>query len=476
MTEFVSDSQLPADDGAGSEVISSEANYSSSNATEISIDGVGVEKIHPITSIQGNNVYQFEIKSAKKKVLDVKKTKLRLLFQICKADGTDCGLPAAGAAIAPTSCVLPINGLGSAIFTSCEIRINDIAIESGDTMYNFKADIQNRLCHSKEVQQNQMGLYMYENEPVKWDSLTGQEKQDIFNATEPQPANPKLNPFIKRWLRTKGSKKFIVETDIYADFFKEVKFLPPNTSLGVALTKMDNDKVNDFCLLSNNNHGFQLKLLKLECVFQTKLMDQDFVDVSIRNMMNGAPYRTSYPTCSLLRYATPAGQTDLSEYNIFKLNSYSPERFFMVLIDQDAFNGTRGKDPFCYKRQGVKYFVLHRGDGNTRHLPVHMDRWQGDIEEGLSNLYTALNINSDAEESVGIDYWNFDKGNFFIGFDLSKNEDPNVFSLPDKSTNSVEITAAPLGGPIAKLVYAEFNTELLIDAYGNPTVRKNALA
>ena len=473
--DFVSDLQLPIDDGYGSEVISDEASFYESNPTEISTTGVRAIKVSPITNIQGSTVYQFEFKSALNEVIDVKRIKLRLVFQIVKRDGNNIPeFEADNTTPTNLSKVVQVNSLGSAFFTGCQVNVNGTTIEGGDTMYAYKADIQNRLTHSKDVKANQLQLSGFTNEYCKWENLSDNEKDLIWTATAPNPSLPRVNPFIERYLRSKGSKKFTIETEIYADFFKEHKFLPPNTTLSIALTKVQHPET--FCLLTDQNSNYMVKCISADLKVQLKLLDEDFVDVSINNFKNGAPYRTSYTTAEMIRYSSPQGLTDLGETDIFKLNSYSPNRFIIVFVDQKAFNGDKKSDPFNYKRHGVHYFALLRSDGNTRHLPVYMDRWDGDIDEGLANLYQALDLNTDPDESLGIDYFNFDLGNFFMAFDLQKTENPGVYSLPDKAVNTVEIKSAALENPIAKIVYAEFNTELIIDAYGNVTVRKNALA
>ena len=478
MAQYVADSQLPIDDGAGSEVITDEADFYMSNATEISTTGVDTATIPPVQSIEGNNVYMFRYKSALRQVIDVKKTKLRLTMKITYADGTNIpaqiGNPATDN---PALKVLPVNNIGSALFNSCEVSINDQIIEGGDTMYAYKADIQTRLKNSKDVKDNQLKLQNFTNEYCKWDDLTTAEKDSIFAATGADYNNRRKYPFIERYLRSKKSKVFQVESDIYADFFREHKFLPPNTSLQIALTKQKDPE--KFCLLAEEDTEYKIVVIKAELILKLKQLDQDFVDTSITNFRNGAPYRTEYTSVEIIRFATNTGYTDLGETDIFKLNSYSPERFVMVLVDQDAFNGIKNKDPFAYKRHGVKYFKLKRSDNLTRHEPVFMDRWGNDtkdILEGVSNLYLALDLYSNPEESIGIDMGNFDLGNFFMAFNLKKTEGQGVYSLPDKAVNSLEITCAALTCPIAKIVYAEFNTELLIDAFGTVTVRKNALA
>ena len=320
-----------------------------------------------------------------------------------------------------------------------------------------------------------MELDLFTKELVTWDYLTPDEKKEIFQSKTLKPDKPRINPFIKRWLRTRGSKKCFVETSIYADFFKEHKFLPPDTTLSVSLSK--NLQADKFCLLTDKDGDFHIKIESVELTLDTVYADQDFVDIATRNFAAGAKYRTDYPTCQMIRFSEAKGISDIGENDIFQWNSYSPKRFSMVFVDQDAFNGDKKKDPFTYKRHNTRYFALLRGDNCSRHLPVHMDRWKGDVGEGLSNLYTALDLSTNPEESLGIGFENFDQGHFFMAFNLEKTENPAVFSLPDKWSNSLEVRCEPpLTTPIAKIVYAEFNTELLIDTFGNTTVMKNALA
>ena len=478
MAQYVADTQLPNDDGAGSEVVTDEAQLSISNSTEVSIQNVRAIKLQPVYSISNSRVIQFEYTSCQKEVIDAKMTRLKLVLKIVDQAGNDLPLVNQAGNLPGGTCVIPVNSIGSAMFSSCEVKVNGLVVEGGDTMYAYKADFQNRLGNNLEVKKNQLQNKWIYHEPVKWDFLTAAEKNSVFAATELKPDKPHLNPFIDRWLRSKGSKNMVVNADLYADFFKEHKFLPANTTINIALTRQPDD---NFALLTNQQgRSYQIRVVSAELQGEEKIMDSDYLDTKIQEMRSGKPYRTNFQTCDVLRFTSPPGLTEIGENNIFKLQSYSPNNFSLVLVDQDAYNGDNQKCPFAYKLNGVRYVEHKRSDGNTRHLPFEMGRWGNageDVDDGVSNLYTALDMLVGPEEAVGIDANNFAKGHAFLSFNLKKALAPNIFSMPDKAVNSLVVKCTPaLPNAIAKIIYAEYDTEVLIDGFGNVTVRKNALA
>ena len=76
---------LAADDGAGAECITNEAQWQDSRPTEVSVIGVRAERFNPISSINNTKVYQFDLTSSLNEVLDPKTVKLIMMYKIVDA-------------------------------------------------------------------------------------------------------------------------------------------------------------------------------------------------------------------------------------------------------------------------------------------------------------------------------------------------------------------------------------------------------
>ena len=472
---------LPNDDGTGEEVVTTEAQFSRSLPTEVSVIGVRTDNIQPTTSVHNSKVLQWHIQSSLNYLINPKATKVIIEYKIVDQNGNNLPLTIPGQnnqnVDNPDARVLPVNGLGSALFKSCEIKVNDKTIAGGSNLYAFKADIQTRVSNNKEVKDNQLTLQGWYEEEIAWDDLTNAAKDVIFTTDDLSVEAPQLNGFIHRWLNTKGSKRDILVTDVFSDVFNEHVFLPPNASLDVILTRQDNDK---FCLLTDRNEEYKIVIEKAYLEVEMKVMDADFIETKVENMKKGIPWRASFKHVEMMRYTYGQNLTDLSRYNLFNINSVSPNRFFVVLLRQNAFNGDYTLDPFNYTGFNMEHFKYDRTDNNTRHPIVYVNRWDKDYKQAVYNLYKAVGLNVGPEEALGITNYNFDRRNFIMGFNLEKNEGATagvIYDLPDKVVHSLEIKLKTgLTNPVSMIIYAEFNAEMLIDAYGNVTLKENALA
>ena len=458
------------DDGAGGECVTSEAQWNNSRPTEVSVIGVRADRFNAISSINNTKVYQFDIYSSLNEVLDPKTAKLILTYKFVDDQGNDL--------VDTNKEILPVNGMAYAMFQSCEIKLNDKTIAGGDMLYAHKGNIQKRLTVVEPVRKEQGSLEGWVQENVAWDDLDAADRVKVFNATKPDDDNKLLGPFIRRYLDTLKSKNKLLISDLCADIFTQNEFLPPNSKLTVVLTRQDNDS---FCyIVKDATKKYRIKVINAVVECQVKIMDLDFIETKIEEMKKGQLYRSVFKNVQMLQFYYPAGLMDLSQPILFHLNSVSPDRFFVVLVKQEAMNGDNKLDPFNYTDHKMTSFAHIRSDGRTRHPPVYLRRWAGDFAEVVFNLYKAVNLNSSGEDVLGINEYNIVQRNFFMGFNLQKNDGATsgeVYDLPDKQNNGIKILLKEgLEKPVTMLVYAEYDTEILIDSFGNVTVKANALA
>ncbi len=480
--EFVNAEMLAADDGAGAECITNEAQWQDSRPTEVSVIGVRAERFNPISSINNTKVYQFDLTSSLNEVLDPKTVKLIMMYKIVDAQGQDITANAAN----DLDKVLPVNGIAYAMFKSCEIKVNNKTIAGGDMLYAYKSNIQKRLTVTKPVRDEQGILEGWNQENQAWDDMVDDERKEIFAADQHDKffQDPLKGPFINRYIDTKLSKPKQLITHVCADIFTQNEFLPMNTKLTVVMTRQDSDQFCYLALKENNKYRIKVMSAQVEC--QLKIMDLDFIEAEVEKLKKGKLYRSVFKNIEMSEYFFPQGLTDLSKQMLFHLNSVSPDRYFVVLVSQDAKNGAHDKDPFNYQDYTMSEFGHVRSDGRTRHPTVHMRRFGGgvdhefDVAEPVFNLYKALNLDCNGEDVCGINQYNILHRNFFMGFNLQKNDGATsgeIYDLPDQHSNGIMVhLKKALPEPVVMIIYAEFNTELLIDAFGNVTLKANALA
>jgi hypothetical protein len=204
-----------------------------------------------------------------------------------------------------------------------------------------------------------------------------------------------------------------------------------------------------------------------------KKIDPDILQDMINYTLKGHPYTYPISRVEMLQFTKSAGGTDLTENNLFKINTFSPNRFFVVFVDQDAFTGSNlKKDPLNYKNINILNYRLVKSGNETVNSMVHCNRFVHDFYEPVHYLYDAVNLLPEAQEALGINLFNYDKRNSILGFKLGyTNASPLELSdIPEKTFYSLDIkllTANP--DPLAMIVYAEYDAEIRIDGMGSVT-------
>ncbi len=285
-----------------------------------------------------------------------------------------------------------------------------------------------------------------------------------------------LGNVFNRWVRSKNSKEYSCITPLHNDICQQPKCLPPNSTLSISFTKQD---IPNFNVLSDSGAQYQIKIVHLKLKVLYKKIDPDILQEIIDVSRKGKKYRYPISRVEMLQFTKPANMTDLSENNIFKINNIAPNRFFAVFVEQNAFGGNATLDPFNYKNIDIRTYRLVKSGNETVNSIVNCNRDNFDFYEPVHYLYNAVNLLPQAEESLGIDVNNYAERNFILGFKLNNTHASplELSDLPEKTFYSLDIRLkAGHGTPLAMIIYAEYDAEILVDAYGNVLRSDNALA
>lgn len=314
-------------------------------------------------------------------------------------------------------------------------------------------------------------------EKKAFEDLTEEELTKIWKATKltTEYDSPIAN-FINRYVRSKCSKEFSSISPLHIDICQQPRCLPPNASLTISLTKQD---VQNFNVLTKTTNNYQIKIVSLKLKVLYKKIDPDILQEIINLTQKGKRYRYPISRVELLQFTKSAGSTDLSENNIFKVNNVAPNRFFAVFVEQSAFTGSAKRDPFNYKNINIRSYRLIKSGNETVNSTVHCNRNDFDFHEPFHYLLNAVNLIPQAEENLGIDINNFEHRNFILGFKLNKTHASplELSDLPEKTFYSLDIKLNEAHEtPLSLIIYAEYDAEILIDAFGNVMRSDNGLA
>ena len=440
--------------------------------TQIAIEGAHELYLFPRTSIEKEGNIQFKIATGSDEFLDPFDMYLFCVTRILKPDGTNLtkGHLAAdgkreGAGYVTTvdrAKVMLVNGINSAWFKNINVRLNGEVIASGDNMYMYKADLENKLSYPKDVKEGILNVSGFQEEEIAFDDLEANIPDTFW--TEPNVYDPlnrnKMN-LVKRLLKSEGSKHVYTMGRLHSELFDQPKLLPPNTVLDIELDRNS----NDFLKLTQKDHEHYVKLDQCYLLARIARVNTEVTNDIEHMTFKGKSLMYPIRRVEMSYYSKGPNTNDLSKTDIFN-NKVLPRRVFITMVRQTAFSGAGNQDPFNYQHFNLRRIALRTGGRIEPLPPLECDFTRNDWLKPLYALRSATgSFLNDAE--IGIDYDNFAKRNVIVGWDLtgSRIRAGEAFEMIKNKTVDLEIKLnEPLDDFVVNvIIYAEFDSEIEIN-------------
>lgn len=445
--------------------------------TQIAVKGAHELFLFPRTSIEKEGNIQFKIATGSEEFLDPFDMYIFCVTRILSSTGgilepgtlgTDGARRANAAgdngfvATPAASKVLLINGINSAWFKNINVRLNGEVIASGDNMYMYKADLENRLSYPKDVKEGILNVSGFQEEVVPLDDFRDNFteefwlKPDIYGNYNRNKIN-----LVKRYLKTAHSQSLPTMGRIHSEIFDQPKLLPPNSVLDIEFDRNS----SDFLRLTQENAEHYVKLEA--CYLLARIAR---VNTEVTNDIESMTFKGKsllYPLrrVEMSYYSRGPNTDDLSKTDLFN-NQVLPRRIFMCMVKQSAFSGNKSQDPFNYQHFNVRRIALRTG-GRIEPLPqLECNFERNDWLKPLYALRTATGSFLN-EAEIGIDVDNFAKRNVIVGWDLtgSRIRAGEAFEMIKNQKVDLEIKLAePIDDFVVNvIIYAEFDAEIEIN-------------
>lgn len=441
--------------------------------TQVAIEGSHELFLFPRTSIEKEGNIQFKIATGSDEFLDPFEMYIFCVTRILRPDGTDLetghlsvdGTRAGETYVATPNRakVLLVNGINSAWFKNINIRLNGEVIASGDNMYMYKADLENRLSYPKDVKEGILNVSGFQEEEIAFDDLPANLPQTFW--TEPDvydSANRNKMNLVKRLLKSQGSQHVFTMGRLHSELFDQPKLLPPNTVLDVELDRNSTDFLK-LTQQDDQNHYVKLD----QCYLLVRIAR---VNTAVTNDIEHMTFKGKslmYPIrrVEMSYYSKGPNTNDLSKTDIFN-NKVLPRRIFICMVRQTAFSGSGNQDPFNYQHFNLRRIALRTGGRIEPLPPLECDFDRKDWLKPLYALRSATgSFLNDGE--IGIDFDNFTKRNVIVGWDLtgSRIRAGEAFEMIRNKTVDLEIKLAePIADFVVNvIIYAEFDSEIEIN-------------
>lgn len=353
-----------------------------------------------------------------------------------------------------------VNNYLRSLFSSCVVYVNDLELGDNTTnAYPYMTYMQTLLSTSIAHRNSNVLL------ELGW-------KKDIKTATD-APDTTESGPFMERRKPFLENAMVDFHIPLMNDLNNMEKFLPPGVRLKFAL-KRNEDK---FVLWTpqDNTYEFRIVLSDLKISLRQYEMEDLVQENYKRNYVLPPPdkrgrLRLKFIQNEFKTFAVPKDQTTLKQQNLFS-SQHLPDKVYVAVVEQGAFNGDRHKDPFKFEMVNMRRAFLRVNNEMVPNPP-----YEYDAVENRNSCYNIFlkNTGTGPFEMDGVDVskdeWK--NGYCVYAFDRSPTKDNGLYSHPPTAgTMSLTIeTSEPTPKHYMVAVMACYDKALILTEGAKPFV------
>jgi hypothetical protein len=422
------------------ECLKSELDLFSVLPTQTSIESSNYIDYHPIASLTNDtSPIEFYVGGSGQDYIDLSATQLYVRAEIVRPNGQP---------IEDASEVGPINLFLHSLFADVEIKLNDVAISNSSSTYPYRAYLETLLSYGTTAKQSQLTSSVYYKD-------TPGSMEDA-NPVAQDPPNKGLKA---RYNLFSPARTVEMLGCIHADLFFQAKYLPSDVGLRLRLIRSK----DAFCLMSSQpNTGYKVKIHECKLyIKKVKLSSSVFLAHAQAFETGNAKYPIRRVVCKT--FTIPAGNLDFTQENVFA--GQLPTRLVMGLVDNDAFNGNYGKNPFNFKHHNLTQLKILI-DGQQQHnvKPIEPNFAAHHYLEAYMSQFSGTG-KQQKDEGTDISRTDFPRGYAIYAFDLTPDmSEDSHFNLSRDGNLRVELKFSDgLANTVNCIIYSEFEHVVEID-------------
>jgi hypothetical protein len=424
------------------EIPKSELDIFSVPPTQTSIEHGTFVEYHPISSISQGAPIEFEVSSSGEDYLDLADSYLYVKAKIQRANGAD---------MEDDDQVGPVNNFIHSLFSEVEVSLNGTMISASTATYPYRAYIENLLNYGSEAKQSQLTSELFYKDTAG--------KMDTANpAANAADSNSGLKD---RAQFTNRNGVVDMMGKIHSDIFYIDRYMMNEVGIKLKLCRSK----DTFSLMWTGDNAFRVFIVGASLLVRKVKLSPSVFLAHAKTLENGmAKYPIKRVICK--SFTVPAGCRDVSNERLF--SGSLPTRLIIGCVDNDAFNGSKAKNPFNFKhlnltelsiyldgqQQGIK--PLKCNYGANEYISSYMSLFSG---TGRQNRDLGLDINRS-------DYKN---GYALYAFDLTPDmSQEGHFNLIKQGSLRLDMkfgTALP--NTVTIIAYGEFENLIEIDRSRN---------
>jgi hypothetical protein len=409
--------------------------------TQTSIESGNWIEYNPIATLTDGNPIEFVVSGSGQDYIDPACTQLYVKAKITNANDSD---------LANDAQVGPVNLFLQSLFTEVDVSLNETSITSSNNTYAYRAYIETLLSYGQNSKQSQLTSQLYYK-----DTAGGME------AVNPHADDCPNGGFKTRSTFTNRSRVVDMLGGLHCDIFFQDKYLLNDVGMRIRLMRSG----DAFCLMSANEATFKVKILDCKLFVRKVKISPSVFLAHAKALENG---NAKYPIrrCICKTYTIPTGNLDHSQESLF--TGQLPTRIVVGLVDNDAYNGRRAKNPFNFKPYGLRQLKLYLDGQQHSLIPVEPNFETNNFITAYAGLFAGTGKLT-KDEGIDVERSDFGSGYALYAFDLTSDlSEDDHFNLVKHGSVRLDLKfGAALANTVNVIAYAEFETILEIDKSRN---------
>ena len=245
----------------------------------------------------------------------------------------------------------------------------------------------------------------------------------------------------------------------HVDLLQQDKYLLPGVDMSFKFIRSN----NSFALMGDADRKIVIleAILYIRKVKVSPTITLEHAKILNQGQMAKYPLRRGIVTS----FTVPHGDHSFNRENA--ISGQLPRRVVIGMLDNEAFNGARNKNPFNFQHYNLNFLSISTGLQNFPAQPLRPN-FDGEYLHAYNSLLTGLGINN-SDRSIGITRSNYKEGNVLYAFDLTADmaEGPHIDPVRHGNLRIEAGFGAELPRAVTVIIYAEYENMLQVDRARN---------
>src|SRR6185437_4938095 len=373
--------------------------------------------INPLDS--ATNVIEFAMQGSGNLFIDLARTELLLTCKI--KDGNED--------LKDRSLVAPVANAIASFFSQCDVFLNNKLVTSANSLYPYQAYLSTLLTYGRDTADKQLTLQMfYPDTAGKFDEVNN-------NAG-----------FVKRKSLIDKSKTFQICGPLYTDVTSQPCALLNSVDLRIRLTRSSNGfALMAFDTAPNAANPEQLSAANAKVVIESAVLKvwmmtlTDEAQLGIEKVLHQRNAVYNLQRTELKSFTISGGDSEFTREHISL--GLSPKYAYVVMVDTEAQQGHRTRNPFDFKHYKLKQMSLNIDGKQVPANGINTDYANGKYAEAYKSVLDTCG-KWRTDDPFIIDYSDYQLGYNIYGFKIAPEVVPGAFNLVRNSNIRLDLKFA----------------------------------